>query len=154
VCASHLDFLAVAIATHAVVGYALGRFLFGAGRVGVVGAVVADIDLLVPESWGHLLVHRSVTHSALAAGVATALALYWGRRTAGAVGAGYASQLVIDAATKTGIPLLFPVSSAYVGVALGGHRAPGTAVAWVLALGLLYAGRREWSDATVREWLP
>ncbi len=150
-CANHLDFIAVAVATHAVVGYALGRFLFGTGRAGVVGAVVADVDFLVPESWGHLLVHRSVSHSALAAGVATALALYWGRRVAGGVGAGYVSQLVIDATTGTGILLLFPVSTNYVGVALGGHRAPGTAVAWVFALGLLYAAEREWSYAAVRE---
>jgi inner membrane protein len=60
------------------------------------------------------------------------------RRTAGALGAGYALHLLVDATTPQGIPLLFPFSTTHVGVTLGGHSGPVTAVLWVGCLGLLW----------------
>lgn len=139
---THAGFLVAAVCTHAVVGYTLGASLFGAPRAGLVGGVVADVDLLFPAAWGAPFVHRGITHTALAAGVAVALAASRGRRTAGAVGAGYASQLLIDATTPKGIPLAYPLSVGSVGVPLGGHSPAVTAVLWACCLALLWHRRR------------
>lgn len=141
----HTGFLAVALATHALVGYALGTVLFARPRAGLVGGVVADVDLLVPASAGHPWVHRSLTHSALALGVAVAVGATWDRKTAGAVAAGYLSHLCIDATTPMGIPLLWPLAPDYLGVnlPLSGHGLPATALLWVCSLGLLAWDRRE-----------
>ena len=137
----HAGFLAVALATHALVGYALGAVLFDRPAAGLVGGVVADVDLLVPASVGPPFAHRGVTHSALALGVATAVGLRFGRATAGGVFVGYLSQLLVDATTPMGIPLLSPLSGTYVGVDLdpGGHSVPVTAALWVACLGLLWS---------------
>jgi len=45
-----------------------------------------------------------------------------------ALGAGYASQLLIDATTPQGIPLLFPLPSAHVSLNPGGHAPAATAL--------------------------
>lgn len=142
----HTIYLVVAVATHALVGYVLGAVAFDAPRAGLAGGVVADIDLLFPAGWGPLLAHRGITHSALAAGLAVAVAASWGRRPAGGVGVGYASQLLIDATTPKGIPLAAPISTAPVGVPLGGHSPLVTAVLWAGCLAVL-AYRRTSSAA-------
>lgn len=134
---SHAAFLAVALATHALVGYTLGAVLFDAPRAGLVGGVAADVDLLLPATWGFPVVHRGVTHTALAAGLAVALAARWDRRTAGAVGAGYGSQLAIDATTPLGIPVAYPVSTAFVNVPLGGHSPLATVMLGTVCLAVL-----------------
>lgn len=141
--ASHAAFLATALATHALVGYTVGAIAFDAPRAGVVGALLADVDLLFPAAWEFPLVHRGLTHSGLAAGVAVALASRRGRPVAGGVGIGYASQLIIDATTPMGIPLAYPLSSATVGVPLGGHSRPATVLIWLCCLGLLV---RRWTS--------
>lgn len=150
-------FLAVAIATHALVGYALGAALFDAPRAGLVGGVVADLDLLVPATWGPLA-HRGLTHSALGLGVAIAIAAAHSRHAAGGVGLGYLSQLVIDATTRRGIPLGAPLWPSHVGIALGGHSPEGTAILWIASLALLAVGRDDPTLATLRthlpDWLP
>jgi len=150
-------FLAVAIATHALVGYALGTALFDAPRAGLVGGVVADIDLLVPATWGPLA-HRGLTHSAVGLGVAVALAAARSRQTAGAVGVGYLSQLAIDATTPRGIPLVAPLWSTHVGVSLGGHSPGGTILLWLAALTLLFLARDDPTPEALRtrlrDWLP
>lgn len=134
----HAVFLAAALSTHALVGYTLGAVVFDAPGAGAVGGVLADVDLLLPAAWGEPFVHRGLTHSALAAGVATALAAAHARRTAGAVGVGYASQLLLDATTPQGIPIAYPLSTAHVGAALGGHSGHVTAVLWACCLYVLW----------------
>lgn len=138
---SHTLFLAVAIGTHAAVGYTLGAALFDAPRAGLVGGVLADLDLLFPATWGAPLVHRGITHTALAAGVAVALAAVHHRSTAGGVGVGYASQLLLDATTGMGIPLAYPIVPERIGVPVGGHSATATALLWVCCLGWLWRRR-------------
>lgn len=143
----HAGFLAVALATHAVVGYTLGAVLFDRGTAGLIGGVVADADLLVPDAWGFPLAHRSATHSALAlavaAGVAAALATRTPRATAGAMAAGYASQLLVDATTPMGIPLLYPLSETFIDLDVGisGHAVPATITLWVASVALLWVFR-------------
>lgn len=134
---SHAGFLATAVATHALVGYTLGAVAFDAPRAGLAGAVFADVDLLVPATVGAPFVHRSLTHSVLAGVVVAALATKWGRRSAGAVALGYASQLLVDALTPRGIPVAYPISSASYGLALGGHSRLATALCWIGCLAVL-----------------
>jgi inner membrane protein len=112
--------------------------LFDAPAAGALSGILADVDLLIPAAWGELFVHRGITHSALAARAVAIPAAAHTQRAAGAVGVGYASQLLIDATTEQGIPLLYPLSTAHVGVALGGHSGPVTAVLWVCCLGVLW----------------
>lgn len=128
----HAGFLVAALATHALVGYALGRVV-EAPIAGVVGGLAADLDLLVPPSLGWPLAHRGITHTPAAA-VVTVLAVYGLTRRldiSAAVGLGYASQLLIDLTTAQGIPLAYPLSRAFVAVPLGTHGPIGTALIWV-----------------------
>ncbi|NHN48416.1 metal-dependent hydrolase [Halostella sp. JP-L12] len=135
-------FLAGAIATHALVGYVLGRSAFGAGAAGLVGGVLADADFLFPGAWGFPLVHRGITHSALALGVAAAaVAVARDRRAGAALALGYASHLAIDATTPKGVPLLYPVADASYAVTINLHSAPATAALWICCLTALAAGR-------------
>lgn len=135
---SNLLWLAMAIGTHAVVGFALGAALFDRPWAGAVAAIVADVDLLFPGPDGTPLGHRGLTHSGLALGLAVAVALYWGRDVAGAVAAGYGSQLAIDATTPKGIPIAFPVSTENVGVTWNLHGDVAT-VALLVASGAVLA---------------
>lgn len=152
----HAGFLVVALATHALVGYTLGAVAFDAPRTGLAAGVLPDVDLLVPAAWGVPLAHRGLTHSALAVGVAVAVAAVWSRRTidgrwsgwnaaagrsgriAGAVGAGYVAHLLLDATTPMGVPLAWPLSFEYVGVVLAGHSPPVTGVLWAACLVVLW----------------
>lgn len=140
----HTGFLVVAIATHAVVGYALGAVAFDRPGAGLVGGVVADVDLLVPASAGAPFVHRGLTHGVFALAVATAVGLSLGRATAGAVALGYGSQLLIDATTPMGIPLLSPLLGTHFGLetVVSGHSVPATLALWVVSLALLLLDRR------------
>lgn len=133
---AHAGFLAVAVATHALVGYAVGAVAFDAPRAGLLGGVAADVDLLFPTAWGPPLGHRGVTHSALAVGVAAAVAASRGA-DAGAVGVAYAAHLALDATTPMGIPVAYPLAAAFVGVDLGGHSPAATAALWLACLALL-----------------
>lgn len=156
----HAGFLVAAIATHAVVGYTLGTVLFGRPWAGLVGGFLADVDLLVPRELGFPWAHRSFTHAPLTGVLVVAALLVVARRTsldsqmsldtrvAGAVGVGYASQLLIDLTTVQGIPVAYPLSDAFVSVHLGGHSLPATIVLWVASLGVLWAYRG--GPATVR----
>jgi len=141
-------FLAVAMATHAVVGYALGAVLFGRPGAGVVGALVADVDFLFPAAVGWPFVHRGITHSILGVAVATAAVVACCRASDGggrgprvaAFGVGYLSHLLIDATTPTGVPLLYPLldRSLYVDLPTTGHSPVPTALLWLACLGVLY----------------
>ncbi|WP_202614470.1 metal-dependent hydrolase [Halostella litorea] len=146
----HAAFLAVAVATHALVGYALGERLADAPLAGLVGGVLADADFLLPAAWGFPLVHRGLTHTLLALAAVTALVTaVAGRRQGLGFGGAYAAHLAIDATTPMGVPLLYPLSAEYLGVVLGGHAAPATAVLWACSLGLLWRGDG-WSPRPVR----
>ncbi|SFR98998.1 inner membrane protein [Halomicrobium zhouii] len=134
----HAAFLWMAVATHALVGYTLGKVLVDEPAWGLLGGVAADLDLLFPLAWQPPLVHRGVTHTVLAAALLTLLVARW-RRSAGlAVGTAYASQLAIDATTPAGIPLLYPITTARVGVELGGHSRSATVLLWAGCLAALY----------------
>lgn len=137
----HTGYLVVAIGTHALVGYTLGAALFDEPRAGLLGGVVADIDFLFPATWGQPFVHRGITHTAVAGGIAVAVALLWNRRTAGGVGVGYVSQLLIDATTPKGIPLAYPISTESVFVPLHGHSAVATIIFWMACLAVLWRRR-------------
>ena len=137
----HALFLWMAAATHALVGYTLGRVLVDEPAWGLVGAVVADVDLFFPLAWQPPLVHRGITHTALAAVLLAVLVARWNRAAGAAVGVGYASHLVIDATTPAGVPLLYPLSTARVGVTFGGHSRIATALIWGGCLAVLYRRR-------------
>lgn len=139
----HTGFLLVALATHAVVGYAVGAVAFDRPKAGLVGGLVADVDLLVPAWVGEPFVHRGITHSVFALGVATAVGVVLGRATAGAVGFGYCSQLLVDATSPMGVPFLSPLVGTHFGVDIGfgGHSMPATVFLLCLSAGLLWFDR-------------
>ena len=139
--AAYLGFLAIALATHALIGYTLGQFLFDRPWAGLVGGLAADIDLLFLGMFEWPFIHRGITHTLLIGGLATAVVLARERRLGLAFGVGYASQLLIDTTTPKGVPHLYPLveTSFYVDLGTTGH-SPGPTVAfWVLCLGLLWS---------------
>lgn len=107
--------VAVALVTHALVGYTLGTISFDRPVAGLVGSVAPDIDLLFPVLFpaavGWPFVHRGITHTLLVAVIATAIVAARGRATAGAFGVGYASHLLIDTTTPKGVPHLYPLTA-------------------------------------------
>ncbi len=138
----HVAFLWAAVATHALVGAALGAALRDEPGWGLVGGVVADVDLLFPAVWTAPLVHRGITHTLLAGGLLAAAVAYRDRSAGVAVAAGYASHLAIDATTPMGVPLLFPLLTAHLGVVLGGHSDAATVLLWAASLAVLSRWRR------------
>lgn len=140
----HGVFLAVAIATHGFVGYALGARLFGAPRAGLAGGLLADLDYVFPAAWEFPFVHRGGTHTVLALAAAAVLTTaVLDRRSGGAVGVGYAAHLAVDATTPKGVPLLYPLSDSSHGVVLSGHSPGATALLWACCLGVLWLDRTE-----------
>lgn len=131
----HAAFLAVAIATHAVVGYTLGRVAFDRPLAGAIGGVAPDADFLFPAALGWPFVHRGLTHALLVAVLAiAAVAALRDRRDAWAFGAGYLSHLALDSTTPSEVPLLYPLSAERIGVEL-----PTTAHSEIGTLALLGA---------------
>jgi len=142
--------LATAVATHALVGAALGALLFDRPAVGAVAGLAADADFLFPAALGPPFVHRGISHSlpalaALAGGAAVvryAVAAPGSRREAGATAAGatvaaaYGSHLLIDVTTPKGIPPLSPFSNRVVHLALPttGHSPVPTLALWAACL--------------------
>lgn len=131
---SYAAFLAVALTTHAIVGYTLGDRLFERPWAGTAGALVADVDLVFPASVGWPVVHRGITHTLLVAAVATVAVLSYRRTAGGAVGVGYASHLLVDSTTPKGVPVLYPLVEHHVYLDL-----PTTAHSLVLTV-VLWAG--------------
>lgn len=141
-------FLAIAFATHALVGAALGALLFERAGVGAVAGLAADADFLFPAALGWPFVHRGITHSlpALLALAGTAVAVWHAldapgsRRSAGAtVAVAYGSHLLIDVTTPAGIPPLSPLSDriAYVALPTTGHSPVPTLILWAGSLWVL-----------------
>nr|WP_074854632.1 metal-dependent hydrolase [Natrinema salifodinae] len=135
------SFLAVAFATHAVVGYALVRgFTDVDPRAGLVLGVVPDADFCFPANWGWPFVHRGATHTPLFA-LSVVAGLYAigrfhdrnrdrSRSIALAAGLAIGSHLAIDSLSPKGIPWLFPFETSW---------SPGIAVHGMTATGLLWA---------------
>lgn len=140
----HAAFLLVALATHALVGYTIGAVALDRPAAGLVGGVVADVDLLVPAAVGAPFVHRGLTHGLFALVIATAISLRLSRHAGAAVALGYCSQLLIDATTPMGIPLFSPLTEAYFGldIGVGGHSPPATVAFWIVCLGVLWYARQ------------
>ncbi len=138
--AGRIAFLIGAIATHAVVGYALGAVLANRPYAGAVGGIVPDIDFLFPVAFEWPLVHRGLTHTLLVATIATALIAFRHRAAGMVFGAGYVSHLLIDSTTPKGVPFLYPglSDSFFFALPLDGHSTIVTVLLWSGALTLLY----------------
>jgi|AntRauTorcE11898_2_1112593.scaffolds.fasta_scaffold32249_1 inner membrane protein len=136
----YLALLAIWVATHALIGYTLGQFLFDRPWIGLVGAIAADLDLLFLGMFTWPFVHRGLTHTLLIGGLATAAVAVKGRQLALAFGVGYASQLLIDTTTPKGVPLFYPLSDTNFHIYLGttGHSPVPTVAFWIVCLGLLW----------------
>lgn len=132
--------VAVALATHALIGYTLGALLFDRPLAGTVGALAADADFLLPAGLGWPFVHRGITHTLPVAALAVAAALAVDRRLGAAFGVGYVSHLVVDTTTPTGVPWLYPLTdtSFYLDLVTTGHSPLPTVGFWVGCLGLLW----------------
>lgn len=132
-------FLARALTTHAVVGYALVRAFTSADpRIGLVLGVFPDVDLQFPAGWDWPLVHRGITHTPLFALliVAGVYAVYRDRAVAYAVGLAISSHLLIDSLSPMGIDWLFPLkTTASPGLAVHGPAA--TVLLWGVSIGIL-----------------
>lgn len=137
----HGGYLAVALLTHALVGYVLGARFFDKPWAGLVGGLFADVDLLFLSSLGDPFVHRGITHTPVVAAATVVLVSRFDRPTAHAVGIGYVAQLLIDITTPKGIPLLFPLSSESISVPIGGHSPAVTVVIWIACLFVLWRHR-------------
>lgn len=129
-------FLTVAIATHGVVGYTLGKALFDRPIAGLLAGVAPDVDFLFPNALGWPFVHRGITHTLLVGGLVVGFVAYRNRRTAAAVAVTYGSHLLIDTTTPKGVPHLYPVveTSYHLDLGTTGHSPVPTAVTWVCCL--------------------
>ncbi|GAB3675160.1 metal-dependent hydrolase [Halopiger thermotolerans] len=132
-------FLAGALSTHAVVGYALVRgFTDADPRLGAVLGLLPDADFLFPAAWGWPFVHRGLTHAPLfaAATVAGAYVIYRDRNVPLAVGLALGSHIAVDSLSPMGIPWLFPLeASPSPGVPVHGPTA--TVLLWTAAIAIL-----------------
>lgn len=138
-------FIPLAIATHGLVGLALGTVLFDRPITGLAAGLAPDADFLLPELLGWPLVHRGITHAAVALiAVAVLAAMVGNRQTLGALTVAYSSHLLIDITTPKGIPLLYPLldNRLYFDIGLGGHTPETTLLLWVLCLGAVGYQRR------------
>lgn len=132
--------LAVWIASHGIVGYTLGQYLFDRPLVGLLGGVAADTDFLFPAMLEWPFVHRGITHTLLVGGLATGLVAYRYRRAGLTVGVTYASHLLIDVTTPKGIPHLYPFveENFYLDLWTTGHSPGPTALTWICCLCVLW----------------
>jgi len=138
--AAYLGFLVIAFATHMLIGYTLGQFLFDRPWIGAIAGLAPDIDFLFPEMLEWPFVHRGITHTLLIGAVATTIVLLKQRKAALAFGVAYLSHLCIDTTTPKGVPHLYPLveTSFYVDLGTTGHSPGPTAAFWVVCLGLLW----------------
>ena len=142
---NHQIYLAVAVLTHGLVGYAVVRGLTGYPAVaGALGAVLPDVDLFVGAVLAVPLVHRGAVHTPAALAVVGGGALLLGvsRRRLAAFAVGFLTHLVLDSGTGAGVMWLFPASTARVGLDLPVHGLLGTAVLWLASLAIVRFGPR------------
>jgi inner membrane protein len=137
-------FIPLAIATHGLVGLALGAVLFDRPTAGLAAGLAPDADFLLPELLGWPLVHRGITHAAVALLAVAAVAAALGdRRTLGALTVAYGSHLLIDITTSKGIPLAYPLLDERLSldIAVGGHAPETTLALWVVCLAVVGSRR-------------
>lgn len=140
-------FLAVALLTHGLVGYALVRAFTDANpAVGFVLGIGPDADFLFPAAWGAPFVHRGITHTGVfVVAVVAATVLYssfpsspsrLSSQLGPASGLAIGSHLVIDSCSPEGVSWLFPL-----GIRASGdlpvHGPTGTLVLWGFSIGVL-----------------
>ncbi len=138
-------FIPIAIATHGLVGLAIG-YAFDRPIAGLLAGLVPDADFLLPAALGWPFVHRGITHAALAVvALAVAAAVLTDRRTLAALAAAYGSHLLIDITTPKGIPLVYPLldERLYFDVGIHGHAPAATLAVWVVGVAALGFGVRE-----------
>ena len=142
-------FLTVAIATHGVVGYTLGKGLFDRPIVGLFAGMAADIDFLFPNALGWPFVHRGITHTLLVGGLLVGIVAYRNRQTAAAIAVTYGSHLLIDTTTPKGVPHLYPVveTNYYLDLGTTGHSPVPTLAIWACCLTALWLLGDERIDA-------
>lgn len=129
-------FIPIAIATHGVVGLAIG-YAFDRPVAGLFAGLVPDADFLLPTALGWPFVHRGISHAAVALVVlAIAAAVLTDRRTLAALTAAYGSHLLIDITTPKGIPLVYPLLDRrlYFDIGVQGHAPEVTLVFWLVGL--------------------
>lgn len=138
-------FLGVAFATHGIVGYALVRsFTDAPPAAGFLLALVPDVDLLFPATWGAPFVHRGLTHTP-AFVLAIAAAAYAIRRDDSivlAVGLAAGSHLAIDSLSPKGVMWLFPLE-ARASPGLPVHGPTITLLLWALAAAIVIRDERD-----------
>lgn len=133
-------FIPIAIATHGLVGLALGAVLFDRPVAGLVAGLAPDADFLLPAALGWPFVHRGLTHTLVFVAVATALVVAVADRDTGpAVATGVGSHLLIDVTTPKGIPYLYPLVAERLhhDPGISGHAPLVTLLFWVACLGVL-----------------
>lgn len=153
----HRLYVLFAVLTHAMVGYVLVSVMPEPARfTGVVGAVLPDVDLLFAPAWSFPLVHRGLTHTPVFGAALVVAVGVWdshqsGRRASSpyrqlrrpaAMTLGYGSHLVVDSFTASGVPWLYPVSTASYGLDLGIHGVEFSAILW-LTFGTGYLVHRQ-----------
>ena len=132
-------FLLIAVATHGLVGLALG-FVVDRPVAGLLAGLAPDADFLFPAVLGWPFVHRGVTHAAVALLVVVGVAVVTAdRRTVGALAAAYGSHLLIDVTTPKGIPLAYPVLNErlYFDAGVHGHAPELTLLFWLVGLAVV-----------------
>lgn len=139
----HAVFLLVAITTHALVGYTLGRVLFERPLLGMAAGVFPDGDFLFPATMGWPFVHRGLTHGLLVLTLGAAVVAISDRTAGETVAVSYASHLLIDSTTPMGVPLFYPLVSEhiYLDVGIAGHAPVPTAFIWSGCLAALWYHR-------------
>lgn len=140
----HLLFLAAAVCTHVLVGFALARAATVPAAVGALGGLLPDVDLLFAGRFEFPLVHRGLLHTPafLAAAALVAALLADDRRAGAALALGGASHLALDSLTESGVMWLYPAVDRSFGVAAGVHAPLPTLALWALSAALVAAGRR------------
>ncbi|QSG11915.1 metal-dependent hydrolase [Halapricum desulfuricans] len=142
----HAVFLTVAIATHGVIGYTLGKALFDRPIAGLLAGVAPDVDFLFPNALGWPFVHRGITHTLLVGALVVGIVAYRNRQTAAAVAVTYGSHLLIDTTTPKGVPHLYPLfeTNYYLDLGTTGHSPIPTVAIWTCCLVVLWlsSGRR------------
>jgi len=136
-------FIPIAIATHGLLGLALGAILVDRPVVGLVAGLFPDADFLLPVALEWPFVHRGLTHTLLLFGVAVAaVAIVANRRTAVAIAAGYGSHLLVDVTTPKGIPYFYPLvpERLHHDPGIAGHAPAVTLLLWVVCLAVLAYG--------------
>lgn len=143
---NHLLYLALAVVTHAVVGYTLVRVFTSCNpAIGLVAGIFPDIDLYFGHLWDFPLVHRGLVHTPFFLAVLLCVVALVGssERVVLGVGIAFLSHLLIDSFTNAGIMWLYPASVHSFSYDISIHSAVADVVFWCLSLGVIRWGGRD-----------